>query len=122
MRRLSCGNCWTMRRNGRSATWTAWTTVASRCPFCLTSVTPLPHAACTLCLTPVTHFHWCRLLSKSQPAFSSLDPWLLTFPALLHYRLLLAVCRSLVVCRPLHCHRYLFHSFFLPLIESLGKC
>ena len=62
-----------------------------------------------LCLTPVTHFHWCRLLSKSQTAFSSLDPWLLTFPALHH------CCSLVVVCRLLHYHRY------LSLIESLGK-
>ena len=93
--------------------------------FGLTSVTPLPHAGDSLSLVPSPH--WTRAVSSLVPSpnrnqrsphwtrgFS--HSWLSTA----------AACRSLAICRPLHCHwlgflHHCFHSFFLSLIESLGK-
>uniref|UniRef100_A0A2N9IIN0 Uncharacterized protein n=1 Tax=Fagus sylvatica TaxID=28930 RepID=A0A2N9IIN0_FAGSY len=46
--------------------------ISAACPSASRRLPSLPHAGVSL--TPMTLFHWCRLLSKSQPAFSSLVP------------------------------------------------
>ena len=90
-----------------------------RGPLCLTPLAPLPRAG-----DPSASCRLPRLphAGDSLPLVSVPSPIqiatsvLLTGPVALHH------CRLLlVVCRPLHCHRYLFHYFFLSLIEQLGK-
>ena len=93
--------------------------------FGLTPVTLLPHASDSLSLVPSPH--WTRAVSSLVPSpnRNQRSPhWTRGFS---HSRLsTAAACRSLAVCRPLHCHwlgflHHRFHSFFLCLIESLGK-